>query len=67
MADILDQADEASDAFFRAALSTTKKPEGPKPDGYCYACSARLEVESARWCDDACRDDYEHEQRRLDA
>jgi len=62
MSDILDQADEASDAFFRAALST-KKPEGPKPDGYCHACDTPL-GDGWRFCDADCARDWEHEQSR---
>lgn len=66
MADILDKADEASDAFFRAALSK-KKPVGPKPMGYCHACGAELANGEIRFCDAACAQDWEYEQRRVDA
>jgi hypothetical protein len=62
MADILDKADEASEAFFRAAL-TAKKPTGPSPNGACHACGTHL-AEGKRFCDEACRDDFEYEQRR---
>lgn len=66
MADILDKADEASDAFFRAAISR-KRAEGPKPNSFCHACDAALTNGTDRFCDAGCRDDYEHEQSRLDA
>lgn len=62
MADILDQADEAAEAFHRAALAA-KKPEGPAPTGRCHACDAPL-VNGSRWCDADCRADWEYEQAR---
>ena len=40
-----------------AALSV-RKPEGPKPTGNCLSCQAPLPP-GLRWCDSACRDDWE--------
>lgn len=58
MGDIVDKAQQAEDAFFRSAL--TKKPEGPKPNGFCHACDAPV-AEGLRWCDAACRDEWERD------
>jgi hypothetical protein len=72
MADIIDNAQDASDAFHRSAM-TTRQPEGPKPDGFCHACGHELtplvgpqgEKIERRFCDATCRDDYEYTQRRI--
>lgn len=56
--DIIDQAQEAEDAFFRQAL-TAKKPTGPVATGFCYNCNAALKDQYARWCDLECREDWE--------
>jgi len=61
--DLLDDADRATEAFHREAVSN-KRPEGPAPDGFCHNCGALLHIRThpdpdARWCDADCRDDWQ--------
>ena len=58
MADILDDADRAAEAFHREALSR-RRPAGPPSTGVCLNCEAPL-PEPHRFCDGDCRDDFEH-------
>jgi hypothetical protein len=58
MADILDQADEAQEAFMRSALSHVPPPTTPPGIGLCINCGVAVEGD-ARWCDDECRDDWQ--------
>lgn len=39
-----------------------RKPAGPAPTGLCLYCEAELPAEH-RWCDAACREDWERLQR----
>lgn len=59
--DIIDQANDTAALFTRAALSQ-RAPEGPEATGYCLNCDARL-APKQRWCDTACRDDWEKVRR----
>jgi hypothetical protein len=59
--DVIDQGNEAAEIFRRSALSQ-RQPEGPTAIGYCLNCDARLAT-GLRWCDAACRDDWEKQQR----
>lgn len=61
MPDIADKAAEAEACFARSA-ETTKRPEGPKPCGYCYNCEEPV-AEGMRWCDTDCRSDYERRKK----
>lgn len=57
MADIVDAAQAAEEAYAREALSR-RSTEIPHGVGLCLNCGAAVEGEK-RWCDDECRDDYE--------
>ena len=59
--DIIDQANDAADIFRKSALSQ-RKPEGPAATGFCLNCDARM-AQGQRWCDAACREDWEKAQR----
>lgn len=59
--DVVDQGNEAAELFNKAALSQ-RKPEGPESTGFCFNCEARL-APKLRWCDAACRDDWEKTER----
>ncbi len=65
MADIGDKGNDAAEVFLRSAL-TTKKPVGPKPDGYCHFCGRKIESPK-RWCDVTCREDWEREENKSTA
>lgn len=55
----MDDADNASEMFLKAAISTCKKPEGPKYcTGFCFNCDAPLRP-GERFCDRHCAEDYE--------
>lgn len=56
MADIIDNANDAADVFFRSALSSKAK-EGPPATGYCHNCEEKIEFPN-RWCDEDCRADW---------
>ncbi len=60
MADNADICDVQNAAAFAAAL-LVRKPEGPKATGRCLSCEKKL-AEGLRWCDAACRDDWQREQ-----
>ena len=57
MSDEIDLAQER-DAMLLDAQRAYRKPEGPKPNGKCYTCEEPVPV-PRRWCDAACRDDYD--------
>jgi len=61
--DILDDADRATEAFHREAISN-RATEGPPADGFCHNCGSFLSSREypdpdARWCDADCRDDWQ--------
>lgn len=55
-----DQGDRAAamEELRRRAAMSVRKPEAPAATGYCLNCDARLAV-GLRWCDVACRDDWQ--------
>lgn len=65
MADIIDDANEKAELFLAAALASHhSKPKVSTPGiGICLNCSADVEGER-RWCDAACRNDWELDQKR---
>lgn len=63
--DIIDQGNEAAETFRRSALSL-RKQEAPAATGFCFNCEARL-APGLRWCDVACRDDWQSAQPKLAA
>lgn len=60
MADIADRAQKREEEILEAALKH-RKPEGPQANGFCHNCGEHLRGKGARWCDAACRDDWERE------
>jgi hypothetical protein len=62
MADIVDQADAQNEAYLNAVLSRRKKG-APDPTGACLNCLEPI-ARGLRWCDAACRDDYERRVER---
>lgn len=63
----MDDADRTAERTEREApllLKAAKKPEGPKATGFCCWCSEPLEKLEDRFCDEYCRDDFEHSQKR---
>ena len=63
MADDVDLAQER-DAKMLESLIAARKPEGPQANGKCFTCSSPLPL-THRWCDAACRDNYERSFRFL--
>jgi len=59
--DIIDQGNETAELFRKAALSQ-RAPEGPTATGNCLNCEWPL-TGGKRWCDAACRDDWQKQQR----
>lgn len=57
MPDLLDDADRATEAFHREAMSN-RAPEGPPADGFCHNCGANIGPDH-RWCNIECRDDWQ--------
>ena len=60
IADPLDRAAIETENMMQAAL-TYRKPTGPVANGECHNCGAHLD-DGLRWCNAACRDDWEKEQ-----
>jgi hypothetical protein len=60
IADPLDRAAAETESMIAAAV-TFRKPSGPEANGECHNCGADLVV-GLRWCNAACRDDWEKEQ-----
>lgn len=58
MADAIDQGCER-EALDRAIALQLRRPEGPKPMGFCHWCEAELADAEGRWCDAQCRDDWQ--------
>ena len=59
MTDEVDRADAEIERSLAEAIRS-KKPEGPKANGFCAYCNAPTEP-GRRWCDAICRDDWEAE------
>ena len=47
----------------RALALKVRRPEGPQATGFCLCCGAPL-ADARRWCDAACRDDWQREAAR---
>lgn len=62
MSDQLENADEATELFFRAAMSK-KRPASLIPCEKCFYCSETIK-QGALFCGSECSADYEDEQRR---
>lgn len=60
IADPLDRAAAETESMISAAVSV-RKPEGPVATGECHNCGEHV-GEGMRWCNAACRDDWEREQ-----
>ena len=60
--DIADLADEVIRTQLEATLRQ-RYPAGPSPTGRCLWCGEPLS-EPLRWCDAACRDDWERHHDR---
>lgn len=64
MADQLDKASDNEERARQSAMVTSRKPEGPKPIGYCLYCGkapVALGGLPRRWCDSECRAEHEYE------
>lgn len=59
--DISDKATEREELDRRLALRQ-RKPHGPEATGQCLYCESPLPPGN-RWCDKACRDDWEFIQK----
>lgn len=57
MADDVDRGQERDQILLEAQIAA-RKPEGPRATGQCLTCEDPLPP-AHRWCDAACRDDYE--------
>lgn len=55
--DLSDQA-TAVEELFRETAIRRREPNGPPATGACLFCESPLEP-PMRWCDAACRDDWE--------
>jgi|GEM_PF-1079367 len=62
IADPLDRAAAETERAVEAAL-TFRQPEGPAADGECHNCGETV-APGLRWCNAACRDDWEKDQKR---
>ena len=60
----MDEVDAANEHIEheRQGLLAQRKPEAPAAQGGCLYCHCQL-PRGQRWCDSACRDDYEKEQQ----
>jgi hypothetical protein len=59
-----DRATEQEEAMRENSIRNSRKAEGPKVTGRCAYCDSLL-APGLRFCDSACRSDYESEQRLL--
>lgn len=62
MADEADRGNDTAELFLGAALKNVPPPGIPAGFGMCLNCDAELQGD-ARWCDVACRDDWQRAQR----
>lgn len=65
MADIIDDANNTADFYLGIALREQLRSVKITPafTGFCLCCGETLSDER-RWCDIACRDEYEQDQAR---
>lgn len=66
MADIIDEANDRAQRFLEKALANVPKPKKLVGIGLCLNCGEAINDER-RFCDVACRDEYDHVNRRRDA
>lgn len=61
----MDTSDQATrhEENERARALGIRKVEGPVANGACYNCDAEI-ADGRRWCDAACRDEYQKSMRR---
>ncbi|MCL2076028.1 MAG: hypothetical protein FWH15_06270 [Betaproteobacteria bacterium] len=64
MADLIDLA-QAQSAPIEAAQLAYRRPAAPDATGYCLNCGEP--IDDRRWCDAACRDDWERRDRIMRA
>jgi predicted nucleic acid-binding Zn ribbon protein len=65
MADDVDATADRAESEAPYLLRASRKPEGPKPSGFCLWCEDRFSEESLqRFCNSECRNDYEYQQKR---
>lgn len=61
MADQIDIAQEREQTDTARAINAARRaPSGPAAEGRCLHCDMPLD-EGRRWCDAACRDDWQRE------
>ncbi|SOD41357.1 hypothetical protein [Nitrosovibrio sp. Nv4] len=63
MADEIDQGNETAEFFLDLALRKQQQQDvsTPKGIGMCLSCETDID-DDRRWCDAACRDDYQKAQ-----
>jgi len=66
MSDMVDLAQEQSERLEEIRLRNCRlqAQAAPLPTGVCFNCG-ELVMDSLRWCDIECRDDWERQQRRM--
>ena len=62
MADIVDLGNDRAEEILNEQLAK-RRPEGPKPFGFCHYCSEPI-GQGERWCNVDCRDDWELMEKR---
>lgn len=62
--DEVDRTAERAELEAPLLIKNSKKPEGPKPTGFCAFCDEALPEGELRFCDAYCRDDFEFAQKR---
>lgn len=61
----MDEADIAQRSIDAYAQNPMKKPEGPRPRGYCLNCGPDAPLpHPERWCDGDCQEDWTKRNRR---
>ena len=65
MSDHIDDANDTADFLLQLSLKRKLATTAPATGtGHCLHCDAAI-TGARRWCDAACRDDYEAEQKRI--
>lgn len=62
MADEVDITTERAEYNLIGSIAASKKPTGPVPNGRCHYCD-EIVGDVDRFCDNHCRDAWEHENR----
>lgn len=58
--DDADMTQERSEKEAELLLAASRRPEGPKPTGFCLFCGEELDA-GRRWCDAEHRDAWERQ------